>query len=336
LRRIDLVSIVPKPSPVSDLVADIGGTYTRFALAQAGVILPDSLARIRTSDFPTLAKAAQHYLAQRPQSVQGACFAVAGPVFEDEFQLTNSAWHDSVDHLRKELQLDRVQLINDFKAIALAIPLLPASQLLSIGAAEPAPAGLSRPARAVIGPGTGFGSALLLETDTGPIVIPGEGGHVALAADDAQEMALLDWLMQHGHVNECETFISGPGIELLHRALCDISSVLHGNPGTSEIVQRALEGDAQCRRTLLQFCAWLGSLARDYALQCGARGGVYIAGGVALHFAEFLQQSDFRIRFENSRKMQHYLRTVPTYLITAENPGLIGAAWQSNQQEPET
>jgi glucokinase len=314
------------------LIADIGGTYTRFALAKAGLVQADSVSRIRTSDFPTLADAAKHYLAQQPRSVQGACLAVAGPIIEDKFQLTNGAWHDSVDHLRKQLQLDRVQLINDFKAIALAIPQLGASQLLQIGAVDPLRRGASLQCKAVIGPGTGFGSALLLETDVGAITIAGEGGHAALSADDAQEMALLDWLRQHGHANECETIISGPGIELLHRALCDISGLPQENPGASDIVQQALQGEKRCQRTLSQFCAWLGSVARDYALQCGARGGVYIAGGVVPHFAEFLQHSDFRVRFENSKKMQHYLRAVPTYLVTAENPGLIGAAWHCNQQ----
>ena len=322
---------MPKPSSVLNLVADIGGTYTRFALAQAGFIQADSVARIRTSDFPTLVDAAKQYLARQTQSALGACFAVAGPVLEGKFQLTNGFWHDSVDHLRKQLLLDRVQLINDFKAIALAIPQLGASQLLQIGTATPLPSGLSQQAKAVIGPGTGFGSALLVETDVGTITIASEGGHTALSADNAQEMALLDWLMQHGHTNECETFISGPGMELLHRALCDISGLPHGNPGASDIVQQALQGDRDCRRTLDQFCAWLGSVARDYALKCGARGGVYIAGGVVPHFAEYLRLSDFRVRFESSKKMQHYLHAVPTYLITAENPGLIGAAWQSNR-----
>jgi len=325
------VNVVPKPGSVFNLAADIGGTYTRFALVQAGHIQADSVTRIKTADFPTLAAAAKHYLSRQAQSVQGACFAVAGPVVDETFQLTNGVWHDSVDLLRKQLQLDRVQLINDFKAIALAVPQLCASQLLQIGTVDPLPSGLSLQSKAVIGPGTGFGSALLVETATGPITIAGEGGHAALSADDTQEMALLDWLMQHGHTNECETFISGPGIELLHRALCDISGLPHGNPGASDIVQQALQGDSHCRRTLNQFCAWLGSVARDYALKCGARGGVYIAGGVVLHFAEFLQHSDFRVRFENSKKMQHYLRVIPTYLVTAENPGLIGAAWQCNQ-----
>jgi glucokinase len=324
------VSVVPKPSSVLNLVADIGGTYTRFALAQGGLIQADSVTRIKTADFPTLADAARQYLARQTQSVQGACFAVAGPISEEKFQLSNGVWHDSADFLRKELQLDRVQLINDFAAIALAIPRLRASQLLQIGTVDPLSSGLSQ-AKAVIGPGTGFGSALLVETDAGAVAIAGEGGHAALSADDAQEMALLDWLMRHSHTNECEAFISGPGIELLHRALCDISSLPHGNPAASEIVQQALQGDSNCRRTLDQFCAWLGSVARDYALKCGARGGVYIAGGVVPHFAEFLRHSDFRGRFENSKKMQHYLRAVPTYLITAENPGLIGAAWHCNQ-----
>lgn len=319
------------PNSALDLIADIGGTYTRFALARAGLTQAGTVTRIRTTDFPTLADAARQYLARQQQSVRGACFAVAGPIIDDTFQLTNGAWQDSVDHLRTQLQLDRVLLINDFKAIALAIPQLRGSQLLQIGTVDPLPSGVPLQCKAVIGPGTGFGSALLLETDSGAITIAAEGGHGALSADDAQETALLDWLMRHGHANECESFLSGPGIELLHRALCDISGLPHANPAASDIVRLALQNDSNCRPTLDQFCAWLGSVARDYALKCGARGGVYIAGGVVPHFAEFLQHSDFRVRFENSKKMHRYLRAVPTYLVTTENPGLIGAAWQCNQ-----
>ena len=318
-------------TPALCLVADVGGTYVRFALSQAGLIQINSVLRLKTANFPSLLDATRYFLKQHSQPIDRACFAVAGPVGNEKFQLSNGAWNDSATHLRDALQLSHVRLINDFEAIALAVPLLAVSQQAPIGVSHGEITHLSPQSTVVIGPGTGFGNACLVHTPIGPIVVAGEGGHSVLSPENPQEMALLDWLAQHGYTNECEAFISGPGIELMHRALCDIAGLPQCKLGVTDIVQRALNDDAHCQRTLHQFCAWLGSVARDYALKFGAHGGVYIAGGVVSHFAQFLQQSAFRARFENCKKMHRYLRAIPTYLVTAENPGLMGAAWLCNQ-----
>lgn len=315
------------------LIADIGGTNTRFALARAGRMLAGSINVLKTAQFASLEDAARHYLKLQAQTVHSACFAVAGPVSDDGFRITNGHWRGDTQQLCMALQLEQVQLINDFEAIALALPQLDTTQLIQIGDNGQAPAAaLSRYCTLVIGPGTGFGSACLIPAHGSHIAIAGEGGHAALAPEDAQELALLGWLQQHDHANAREAFLSGPGIELLHRALCELERIPQVFFSAEDIVRHALQGETQCQRTLSRFCSWLGATARDQVLNCGTRGGVYIAGGVVPHFAQFLLQSTFRARFEHSVKMHDYLRAIPTFLITEPNPGLIGAAWHSIQR----
>jgi glucokinase len=308
------------------LVADIGGTNARFALARDGAVLWPTLSRYSTAGYPTLPDALRHYLDSQRAAPTTACLAVAGPVVDGAIAMTNSPWRVQREALAAAFDLRAVSVLNDFAALALALPHLRDAQLAQLGGTAPA-----GPCRVVLGPGTGFGTATLLDTTAGPVVLPSEAGHAALGAADAEELALFDWLLRdrgdiHGAVYR-ELLLSGPGLALLHRAL----NALQGRPDTDhrsapEITAAALAGDPDCTATLDRFCALLGSAARDLALTLGARGGVYIAGGIVRHFIPFLRRSRFRQRFEASAHMADYLRPIPVYVITESGSGLVGAA----------
>jgi len=322
----------------NSLVADIGGTHCRFALAQQGQIIKATLATFATTSFMTFADAINHYLKQihnlkqiniEPNQIQRSCFAIAGPIINSSYTLTNGHWRGDAKSLAAATGLKHVELINDFEAIAYSIAQLTPEQLLPItGTSSPQPGapGDEHSIKAVIGPGTGLGTALILPVS--PCRVSAcEGGHTSLALQDENDLAIAHWLLQRGHSLTRETILSGAGIERLHEALCALHHRQRNHAHVDDIVSAALKGDIDCTTTLNQFCAFLGAAARDLVLDSGARGGLYIAGGVVLHFSALLQQSPFRTRFEWNPKMQDYLQNVPTKLITEPNPGLIGAAW---------
>ena len=310
------------------LIGDIGGTNARFALASNRVLLESSITVLKTAEFSTLFDALQRYLQlHAAQTVTEVRLAIAGPVSGDWITMTNAAWHFSARELTQSLrssalpQLQSLHVINDFEAQALALPHLQPGHMINIGNVAAASG-----CKSIIGPGTGFGAASILKNGNAHIVLASEGGHAGIAPSDARELKVFHWLLQHGLAVTREQLLSGPGLERLYQALADIDkrsvSALHA----SEIVDAALAGDALGKETLSTFCTLLGSAARDQALICGAHGGVYIGGGIVMHFVDFLLQSAFRTRFVASTAMADYLRTIPTYLITTPFTGLIGAA----------
>lgn len=307
----------------SRLVADIGGTNTRFAIATAGgeLLKPATLETRRAGSLP---QAAEAYL-QRidlPRPERG-CFAVAGPIEGDAVRLTNHDWEFSVEEVRRELGLEQLRVINDFEAIALALPALGAGDLIQVGGDRPVP---GRP-KAVLGPGTGLGVAQLVETHEGFVPIATEGGHASIGPRDEAELQILATLLRHGQQLSREALLSGPGIERIYWALCMQGGGAYEGHTAAEIRQHAVDGtDPVCRRALLHFCAFLGTAAGDQALCCGAEGGVYIAGGIVRRFTDFLRASRFRERFEDKGPMHDYVCKIPVYVISRDNPGMIGAA----------
>lgn len=318
------------------LIADIGGTHCRFAQTAQGHIIKTTLRSLDTAAYPTLAAALEHYLNathSKASDIARACFALAGPIDGQRYTLTNGHWQGDVTALAAATGLPRIELINDFEAIAHGIAQLTPAQLMQITGSTPATTQqFQRGVCAVIGPGTGLGTALVVPLRNGGVqVCAGEGGHASLALDDEHDLAIAHWLLRHGYALERETLLSGPGIERLYQALCAIQGHTVQALRVHDIVAAGKQGDAVCRETLLRFCALLGSTARDLVLDGGARGGLYIAGGVVPHFAELLPLSAFRDRFEQHAKMHDYLRGVPTWLIVEPNPGLLGAAWYCQQ-----
>ena len=315
------------------LVADIGGTWARFAVSTGGALGP--IAAHRVADFATPLDAARQVLQGQASRPRRAAFAVAGPLIEGRIALTNADWLFDRDELRRGLDLDAVLLLNDFEAIAYALPVLPPEALVQIGAGAPEPAA----ARVVMGPGTGLGVAGLLTLGDRSQVVRSEGGHASMAAGTAAEAALLDCLRKRlGHVS-AERVLSGEGLINLHRACAEMAgaSVEPAPPTPAEITERALaRRDPHAVAALDRFCAMLGAVAGDLALTFCAEGGVYIAGGIAPRIVDLLKASEFRARFQDKGRFAEFLGRIPTWVITEPHPALYGLAAADRQRPAAT
>ena len=302
------------------LIADIGGTNARFALVDLHG-LPAEARTLPVAGFPGLVEAAQAYLAGR--KVEEAVVAVATPVEGDAVSFTNAPWSFSVREAQARLGLARLAVINDFVAQALAVPHLRPGEREQVGGGEPSP---GRPV-GVIGPGTGLGVSMLVEVAGRHAAFPTEGGHVSLAPRTPRERALLERLeARFGHVSN-ERALSGPGLLNIARALAE----LDGRPlaaDTPEGVTRdAIDGTCPaCAEVVAVFSALLGAAAGDLALTYGARGGVFIAGGLCLSLGSLFDRRAFRARFEDKGRMRHYLEPIPAYLVNRQDTGLLGVA----------
>lgn len=305
------------------LVGDIGGTNARFALWRDQRI--ESVRVLPTVEYPRPEDAIRAYLRSVDQSVealQAVCLACAGPVSGDEFAFTNNHWRLSRKAFCEDLGLSDLLLINDFTAMALGMTRLRDGELIEVcpGQSE------AGRARLVIGPGTGLGVATLLPLEDGSWrALPGEGGHVCLPIGTTREAAL--WARLHeklGHVN-AEAILSGGGLLELYRASCALDGELPRLTTPAEITAAALAGDGYAEAVLEQFCVWLGRIAGDNTLTTGARGGVYIAGGIVPRFVEFFARSGFSQSFRDKGCMSRYFDDLPVWVVTAEYPGLEGA-----------
>ncbi len=325
------VQVSPKTKcPRPWLVADIGGTNARF-----GWLAPDSVQVEHVQTFPASAhagpaEAARAYLDGLASNLgaaylapRAAAFAVATVVGSDRISFTNSGWSFSRAATLRALALDELLILNDFEALALSLPHLRSDQVRNVG-----PVGLTVPnaAMAVIGPGTGLGVAGIVNAGTGWVAVPGEGGHASLSAADDFEAALLAAVRQDFDHVSAERLLSGIGLPVLHQAVCRVQGRALSPPLATElIVERGMtKQDADCSQTLDAFCALLGSFAGNVALIMGARGGVYIGGGIVPRLGERFFESAFRTRFEAKGRFQDYLRAVPTWLITDTLVALSG------------
>ena len=323
--------------PYPWLLADIGGTNARFGWLASGSAEVTQVATLNAADHAGPAEAARAYLRGLEQTLGAAyrapragALAVATAVGGDHIALTNSGWEFSRLATRKGLGLDELLVLNDFEALALALPRLRATQVRTIGPARVGwPDAAARGALAVIGPGTGLGVAGLLPTPHGWVAVPGEGGHASLSPADDFEGELLRVVRRaFAHVS-AERLLSGIGLPVLHGAVAEVLGrpAPVPAPSTGEIVERGLSGaDEVCSACLDSFCALLGSFAGNVALVLGARGGVYIGGGIVPRLGERFFASRFRERFEAKGRFQAYLQAIPTALITDTLVALAGAA----------
>ncbi|WP_266007941.1 glucokinase [Paucibacter sp. PLA-PC-4] len=313
------------------LVADIGGTNARFGWVACGGSV---VTHVRTLPVPAHvgpAEAARAYLIglQRDlgvayQAPRRAAFAVATAVAGDRVELTNSHWSFSRAAVQAALGLDVLLMLNDFEALALSLPRLGAAQLRAHGGVLLRPSGTL----AVIGPGTGLGVAGVVQTAQGWLALPGEGGHATLAPADEFESELLARVRRdHAHVS-AERLLSGIGLPVLYGAVAAVLGQPVSVPQSTEaIVEAGVDGtDVLSSRTLEAFCALLGSFAGNVALTLGARGGVYIGGGIVPRLGECFFASRFRERFESKGRFRPYLEGIPTALITDTLAALGGAA----------
>lgn len=318
------------------LVADIGGTNARLGWIAAPGAPVSQLRSLAVAGFAGPARAAQDYLAGLAQRLGAdfspprcAAFAVATAVAGDRIAFTNSHWDFSRAQVQAALGLDSLLILNDFEALALSLPGLGAAQLRPHGVAPP----LAGAMLAVVGPGTGLGVGAVMPTRLGWVALPGEGGHATLAPADELESALLACVRrQYAHVS-AERLLSGIGLPLLHQALGQVLGAAPLVRTTAQIVADGAAGsDALSSQTLDLFCALLGGFAGNVALTLGARGGVYIGGGIVPRFADRFFASAFRERFEAKGRFRDYLAAVPTALITDTLAALSGAALAIEQQ----
>ena len=308
------------------LVGDVGGTNARFAIARliGGEPVLEHHESFPAERYPTFLKGVAAFIDGCAVKPSGGVIAVAGPVTNGEIDLTNSPWRVSEAELAT-LGLNPVRLINDFEALAWGAPVVPGDQLASLGGpAEGDP----HAAIAVLGPGTGFGvSALARDAGGNAVAMPSEGGHACFAPGDPIEDEILRILRRRYERVSIERLICGPGLLNMHRALAEIDGRDSHIDDPAQITTEALENpNSHCGATLARFCAILGAVAGDIALTTGARGGVYIAGGIAPRILPFLKASPFRERFERKGRFQDYMAAIPTHVILHKHAALLGAA----------
>jgi glucokinase len=318
------------------LLADVGGTNVRFTLEREPLRL-DPVVTLKVADFPSLEAAARHYLSGIGEAPRHAAIGLANPVTQDMVKLTNHSWAFSVEGMRCAMGLDTLLAINDFTALALALPYLPAQGLARI---RPGQAQASAPS-VLIGPGTGLGVSGLIPGYAGApavaVAVAGEGGHMEVMPETEDEWtAWRAAQREFGHVS-AERLLSGAGLSLIHGALAAQAGAAPAAPLAPEAVTAgALEqGDPLCRRSMRVFFGLLGSVAADVALVLGARAGVYIGGGIVPRFVGALQDSPFCERFLAKGRMRAYLDALPIFVVTAAHPALLGLSVALSRAVPE-
>ncbi|MDP6603694.1 MAG: glucokinase [Rhodospirillales bacterium] len=305
------------------LIADIGGTNVRFALI-TGHGEPENTRVLKCRDFDGPFGAAESYLGAlgghgRPDR---AAFAVASPVAGDTVTMTNHPWSFSIAETRERLGLEALRVVNDFAAVAMAVPYFTDLDRTPVGGGEAAP---NEPI-AVLGPGTGLGVSALVPAGGDWIPLSTEGGHVTMAAANAREEGVIARLRRTiGHVS-AERVISGPGLVNIYQSLC----ALDGKPPEpnltpDEVSARAFAAASpRASEALEMFCAMLGTVASNLALSLGARGGVYIAGGIVPKLGRAFAESGFRERFEDKGRFSDFVAAIPTFVVTRELPAFVG------------
>jgi glucokinase len=306
------------------LVGDIGGTNARFAVVDVAAS-PWTIASAMEVEgqFADFAGALRAYL-QRAGIAKAPSFislAVAGPVTAGAVNFTNRQWRLSETELRRA-GFAHALLVNDFAALAFSVTALPPRDLHTIG---PELAGLEGEPLSVIGAGTGFGAALLARFRGRAVPVATEGGHISFAPTDEKEIDVLHVLTRRFGQVSVERVLSGPGLERLHGAIAKINGHRSMALSAADIVAQA-DRDPDCHEAVEMFCAIYGAVAGDFALAHGARGGVYLAGGIAQKIEPLLAASSFRARFEAKGRMSDYVKAIPTRLIVSADAAFLGAA----------
>ncbi len=309
--------------PARAIVADIGGTNARFAVVDLETLETSDVRLFPCSAHPTLAAAIGAYLAELSEPPSHASIAVAAPVVGEEIKLTNSPWSFLRQELCQAAGLEGVHVLNDFQALALSLPHLGPEELVQIGGSDP----VERAPKVVLGPGTGLGMAGLVWSASSWVAVASEGGHVCLGAHDARELTLLEHLRGDRAHLSVERALSGPGLAELYQAVAAYRGEGRTALLPNEVVARAIaKEDDIAVEALASFVTWLGRFAGDAALMYGARGGVYLGGGIPPRIVEALGTEIFRTSFEEKGRMRAFLQPIPVFVILAELAALKGAA----------
>ncbi len=309
------------------LVADIGGTNARFALAapgEDGALTLLNRQTFRAEDYEDIVDAAHAYLESWDGAApaQGA-FAVAGPTDVDEVRFTNSPWSFRRDALAAALSLNEFRVLNDFEAQARGVDRMDAAAVVVL---KPGDGAANAPV-AVFGPGTGLGLSLIAPSPTGPLALSTEGGHAAFSPQTDKEIEVLKFIREEHDYVSFERILSGRGLVNIHRALCVIAGATRVTLTPSEITEAALNKTLPVAAEAVDmFCAILGVYAGNVVLLTGARGGAVIAGGIAPKILPVLQKSAFVARFCERGPMSSYLDSVPVRALISDEAAFFGAA----------
>jgi len=299
------------------LGGDLGGTKTLLALAETVAGRPRVICQRRyaSADFADFDDLLADFLGDAP-TVEAACFGVAGPTDGQTAKLTYLPWQLSAAALARRFGIGRVTLVNDFAAAAHGLPLIGADEILTL---HPGQAVGDAP-RVLLGAGTGLGVAGVLRINDGHRVIPGEGGHIGFSPQTTEQGELWRWLFDRNGRVTTEDIVSGPGLariyEFLGGAVQDPES----------IGQAALAGSAPLARPALAlWLACYGAFAGDLALHWLARGGVFLAGGIAAKLLPQIDIAPFLEAFFAKREHADLAKAMPIYLVSAEDLGRRGA-----------
>jgi glucokinase len=305
------------------LLADIGGTNARFAL-ETGAGEIEQVRVYPCAEYPGIEAVLKKYLKDtKVGRVNHAAIAIANPVDGDQVSMTNHNWTFSIEATRRSVGFDTLLVVNDFTALAMALPGLTDAQRIQIG-------GGTRRQNSVIGllgPGTGLGVSGLIPADDRWIALGSEGGHASFAPSDEREDLVLQFARKKWPHVSFERVAAGPGIELIYRALAARDKKrLTASAEPADVVNRALQGEPLAAEAVDCFCGILGTFAGNIAVTLGALGGIFIGGGVVPKLGDFFARSSFRRRFEAKGRFEAYLANIPTYVITAEYPAFLGVS----------
>jgi len=306
------------------LIGDIGGTNARFAIVEGVGSSPQHERTLKCADHYSLVDAIHAYLESIPHTMpETASLAIATPVSSDQITMTNHVWDFSVTETRKALGLKSLKVLNDYTALALSLPYLRHDDCYKIGAGDVVP----EQVKAVLGPGTGLGMSGTIFIGDHWLPLQSEGGHVSYGPINEQEQSVIEVIRQHHTHVSAESLVSGPGLVLLYESIAKRDGIKFEKLTPSQVANSAINSDeGPAAEAVIMFCGILGTLAGNLALTLGARGGVYIGGGIIPKFGSYFGRSPFRDRFANHGRFTAYLSEIPTFVITAEYPALIGAA----------
>ncbi|WP_068311716.1 glucokinase [Polycladidibacter hongkongensis] len=305
------------------LVADIGGTNARFAIVEN----PDSethfCGQVSTSAFASLQDAiTECVIPEVIQKPRSAIVAVAGPVTGDKIPLTNAPWVIEPQQVIAALGLSSMIVVNDFEAQALALPVLDETSLIKLGGGTVQ----SQSSKFVLGPGTGLGAAAMLYSNSKWIPVPGEGGHVEIGPVSPEEYAVWSFIERKGGRIGAEQIICGSGLLRLSRAVLTADRIERTFAKPADVAVAAEQGDKAAQKVLRLFASALGRVSGDFALTTLARGGVYLAGGIAPKLAAWLDDGHFRASFEAKAPHEAIMQSIPTFIVKHDNPALEGLA----------
>lgn len=319
---------MPRDKGSQIIVADVGGTNARFALAEVSGTQFDQISlshevTYASANYPSLGDLLAIYREHNQIDTGLVCMAVAGPVADGKAKFTNLDWQVNSQRIAEKFSLEHVSIINDFAAFAQATPYLPKRDMTRLVEAS----GMTGAPIAAIGAGTGFGVASLVHTRRGYQVSAAEGGHTILAAGDEFQWQVLQAAKEEVDYISVESLLSGTGLALLYRCVAKVTDQQLQSYQSADVSRLAISGqDSCCEQTLNLFCQWLGAVAGDIALIQGARGGVFIGGGVLPRFIDFVKASPFEQAFKTKGLMTEYMQNIPVDISHNTNAALLGSA----------